>query len=57
MRSLAEGLPRRECLDALGDCRDLTTRALAFLEQVSVRTLKGWAEQGDGPPSRLYQRQ
>ena len=52
MRRLAEGLPRRECLAALGDCRDLTTRELAFLEQVSVRTLEGWAEQGDGPPYR-----
>ena len=52
MRRLAEGLPRRECLEALGDYRDLTSRELAHLEQVSVRTLEDWAERGDGPPFR-----
>jgi len=52
MRRLAEGRPRRECLEALGDYRDLTTRELAHLEQVSVRTLEDWAERGDGPPYR-----
>lgn len=52
MRRLAEGRPRRECLEALTDPRDLTSRELAHLEQVSVRTLKDWAERGDGPPFR-----
>ncbi len=52
MRRLAEGRPRRECLDALGDYRDLTTRELAHLEQISIRTLEDWAERGDGPPYR-----
>jgi hypothetical protein len=50
MRRLAEGRSRRECLEALGDFRDLTSRELAHLEQVSVRTLEDWAERGDGPP-------
>ncbi|MES1241343.1 MAG: hypothetical protein ABUT39_06970 [Acidobacteriota bacterium] len=52
MRRLAEGLPRRQCLEALSDHRDLTSRELAHLEQVSVRTLEDWAERGDGPPFR-----
>jgi hypothetical protein len=52
LRRLAEGLPRRECLEALGDYRDLTSRELAHLEQVSIRTLEDWAERGDGPPYR-----
>lgn len=52
MRRLAEGLPRRACLEALGDYRDLTSRELAYLEQVSIRTLEDWAERGDGPPYR-----
>jgi hypothetical protein len=52
MRRLAEGLSRRECLEALGDLRDLSSRELAHLEQVSVRTLEDWAERGDGPPFR-----
>ena len=52
MKRVAEGLPRRECLEALGDYRDLTSRELAYLEQVSVRTLEDWAERGDGPPYR-----
>jgi hypothetical protein len=52
MRRMAEGLPRRECLEALGDYRDLSTRELAHLEQVSIRTLEDWAERGDGPPYR-----
>jgi hypothetical protein len=52
LRRLAEGLTRRECLEALGDYRDLTSRELAHLEQVSVRTLEDWAERGDGPPFR-----
>lgn len=52
MRRLAEGLPRRACLEALGDYRDLTSRELAYLEHVSVRTLEDWAERGDGPPYR-----
>ncbi len=52
MRRLAEGCSRRECLDALGDLRDLTSRELAHLEQISVRTLEDWAERGDGPPFR-----
>ena len=52
MRRLAEGRSRRECLEALGDFRDLTSRELAHLEQVSVRTLEDWAERGDGPPFR-----
>jgi len=52
MRRLAEGLPRRECLEALGDFRDLTTREVAHLEQISVRTLEDWAQRGDGPPYR-----
>jgi hypothetical protein len=52
MRRLAEGRPRRECLEALGDYRDLSTRELAHLEQISIRTLEDWAERGDGPPYR-----
>lgn len=52
MKRLAEGLPRRECLEALGDYRDLTSKELAYLEQVSIRTLEDWAERGDGPPYR-----
>jgi hypothetical protein len=52
LRRLAEGRPRRECLEALGDVRDLTSRELAHLEQVSVRTLEDWAMRGDGPPFR-----
>jgi hypothetical protein len=52
MRRLAEGLSRRECLEGLGDLRDLSSRELAYLEQVSVRTLEDWAERGDGPPFR-----
>jgi hypothetical protein len=52
MRRLAEGRPRHECLEALGDLRDLSTRELAHLEQISVRTLEDWAERGAGPPYR-----
>jgi hypothetical protein len=52
MLRLAEGCTRRECLEALGDYRDLTSRELAHLEQVSIRTLEDWAERGDGPPFR-----
>jgi len=52
LRRLAEGRPRRECLEALGDYRDLSTRELAHLEQISIRTLEDWAERGDGPPYR-----
>ena len=43
---------RSPCLVALGDFRDLTSRELAHLEQVSVRTPEDWAERGDGPPFR-----
>ena len=52
MRRLAEGRPRRECLEALGDYRDLTTREVAHLEKISTRTLEDWAERGVGPPFR-----
>lgn len=52
MRRLAEGRPRRECLEALGDYRDLTTREVAHLEKISTRTLEDWAERGVGPPYR-----
>ncbi|HSN87097.1 MAG TPA: hypothetical protein VL025_10085 [Thermoanaerobaculia bacterium] len=52
MRRLAEGLPRRACLEALGDYRDLASHELAYLEQVSIRTLEDWAKRGYGPPYR-----
>jgi len=44
--------PRIECLEALSAYRDLSTRELAHLEQISTRTLEDWAEHGVGPPYR-----
>lgn len=52
LRRLAEGRPRSDCLAALSDCRDLSSVELAYLENVSRRTLEDWAERGDGPPFR-----
>jgi hypothetical protein len=31
---------------------ETSPRELAYLEQVSIRTLEDWAERGDGPPFR-----